>query len=119
MIARWRERLGSLLVWFDGSFLGRWWGRLVEMEFIDRAVALAAKAFVAFFPLIVVVAAYAPAGLSTDLIRNLKHRLGLSGPALNAVQDTFASPAQIKSAKSRMRQASSSQRCSLRRAAVC
>ncbi len=40
--------------------VGRFWARLLELEFVDRAVALAAKAVVSFFPLIIVVAALSP-----------------------------------------------------------
>jgi len=48
-----RTRLERLLVW-------RVWERMLEVEFIDRSVALAGKAFVSFFPLVIVVAAFMP-----------------------------------------------------------
>ena len=43
-----RTRLERLLAW-------RVWERMLEVEFIDRSVALAGKAFVSFFPLVIVV----------------------------------------------------------------
>ena len=64
-IAALRTRLERLLVW-------RVWERMLEVEFIDRSVALAGKAFVSFFPLVIVVAAFMPEG--TPLIaRHLRH----------------------------------------------
>ena len=42
--------------------LGRWWSRLLELEFVDRSVALAAKVFVSFFPLLILDAAATTAG---------------------------------------------------------
>ena len=48
-----RARLERLLVW-------RVWERMLEIEFVDRSVALAGKAFVSFFPLVIVVAAFVP-----------------------------------------------------------
>ena len=50
-----RTRLERLLIW-------RVWERLLEIEFLDRSVALAGKAFVSFFPLVIVVAAFLPEG---------------------------------------------------------
>ena len=48
-----RARLQRLLLW-------RVWERMLEIEFVDRSVALAGKAFVSFFPLVIVVAAFVP-----------------------------------------------------------
>ena len=50
-----RAVLQRLLIW-------RVWERLLEIEFLDRSVALAGKAFVSFFPLVIVVAAFLPEG---------------------------------------------------------
>lgn len=44
----------------ERTALGRVWSRLLEVEFVDRSVALAAKAFVSFFPLLVVFSALLP-----------------------------------------------------------
>ena len=48
-----RERAQRSLLW-------QVWERLLEVEFVDRSVALAGKAFVAFFPLVIVVSAFMP-----------------------------------------------------------
>ena len=52
----------------ESTTAGRFWSRLLEIEFVDRAVALAAKAVVSFFPLLIVVAALSPPA-SPDLHR--------------------------------------------------
>jgi hypothetical protein len=52
-IAVLRTRLERLLRW-------RVWECMLEIEFIDRSIALAGKAFVSFFPLVIVVAALVP-----------------------------------------------------------
>ena len=44
----------------ESTTVGRFWARLLEVEFVDRAVALAAKAVVSFFPLLIVAAAVSP-----------------------------------------------------------
>ena len=46
--------------WAERTLLGRVWDRMLEIEFVDRSVALAGKAFVSFFPLVIVVASFAP-----------------------------------------------------------
>ncbi len=48
-----RERAERTLLW-------RVWDRMLEIEFVDRSVAVAGKAFVSFFPLVIVVASFAP-----------------------------------------------------------
>ena len=42
MVAETRDRLEGCLLW-------RVWERMLEIEFVDRSVALAGKAFVSFF----------------------------------------------------------------------
>ena len=56
---------------FDDSLLGEVWARMLETEFVDRSVALAGKAFVSFFPLIIVVAAFLPAGMRSSVFTTL------------------------------------------------
>ena len=51
--ARYAQRL-------EATTLGRMWSRLLEIEFVDRSIALAAKAFVSFLPLLVIVSALSP-----------------------------------------------------------
>ena len=57
-----RTRLERLLLW-------RVWERMLEIEFVDRSIALAGKAFVSFFPLVIVIAAFMPDGIRRSIIR--------------------------------------------------
>ena len=61
---RMRARLERLLLW-------RVWERMLEIEFLDRSVALAGKAFVSFFPLVIVVAAFLPDRTRSSIITTL------------------------------------------------
>src|SRR5205085_2700306 len=71
-----RERARRTLVW-------QVWDRMLEIEFVDRSVALAGKAFVSFFPLIVVVAAFMPQSIRDSIFSTLTHRLGIRGNSLS------------------------------------
>jgi hypothetical protein len=76
--------------WFDASLLGRWWLQLLDLQFVDRAVALAAKAFVAFLPAVITFAAVAPERTRQNMVSTMEHRLGLSGKSLELVQSSLA-----------------------------
>ena len=82
----------------EDTVIGRWWSRLLEVEFVDRSVALAAKAFVSFFPLLIIISALAPDGVRTELLQTLADRLGVGGESRDAVKAAFASPDAIKAA---------------------
>ena len=71
-IAALRTRLERLLLW-------RVWERMLEIEFVDRSVALAGKAFVSFFPLVIVVAAFVPDRIRSSIITTVTARLGIRG----------------------------------------
>ena len=86
-----RDRVEQLLLW-------RVWERLLEIEFVDRSVALAGKAFVSFFPLVIVVAAFVPEGVRESIVTTLIDRLGLAGEALDATRGAFASSSDIREA---------------------
>ena len=88
---RWALRL-------DSTVLGDLWRRLLEMEFVDRSVALAAKLFVSFFPMLVVVAALSPAVVREQMMEGLRTRLGIDGASRDLVQQAFASPDATKAA---------------------
>ena len=45
-----KERVTALRSWLERLLLWRVWERMLELEFVDRGVALAGKAFVSFFP---------------------------------------------------------------------
>ena len=78
--------------------MGRLWARLLEVEFVDRAVALAAKALVSFFPLLIVVAAVSPPRARRSIVDTMATRFGLDGDAFATVSRAFASPDQTRAA---------------------
>ena len=83
---------------FGSSLLGQAWERMLEIEFIDRGIALAGKAFVSFFPLVIVVAAFVPESVRTSIITTLVHRLGIVGEARQQVRSALASANDIRRA---------------------
>jgi membrane protein len=99
---RWsdRARLAALVhaTRLEDTTVGRFWARLLEVEFIDRAVALAAKAVVSFFPLLIVVAALSPPNARRSIVDTMATRFGLDGDAFATVSRAFASPDQTRAA---------------------
>ena len=93
-----RGRVARLRTWLERLLIWRVWERMLEIEFVDRSVALAAKAFVSFFPLVIVVAAFVPARVRMSIITALAARLGLRGEAFSLVQSSFASSDDIRRA---------------------
>ncbi|MET1010894.1 MAG: hypothetical protein ABWY83_00810 [Actinomycetota bacterium] len=90
-VTGWRTRLERLLLW-------RVWERMLEIEFVDRSVALAGKAFVSFFPLVIVIAAFVPESVRSAIVTTLTARLGIRGDALSVTLDAFASSDEIRRA---------------------
>jgi membrane protein len=90
-MAGFRNRVERLLLW-------RVWERMLEIEFIDRSVALAGKAFVSFFPLVIVVAAFVPERTRSSIITSVTARLGIQGDALTLTREAFASSDDIRQA---------------------
>ena len=82
----------------ESTTVGRFWARLLEVEFVDRAVALAAKAVVSFFPLLIVVAAVSPPRARRSIVDTMATRFGLAGDAFATVSRAFASPDQTRAA---------------------
>lgn len=82
----------------ERTVFGRLWSRLLEVEFVDRSVALAAKAFVSFLPLLVLVAAVSPQNVRDEILTVFTIRFGVTGGAFDVVQQAFAAPSQTKSA---------------------
>jgi len=68
--------------------------RLVEMQFVERSVALGSLAFTAMVPLMVIAAAFLPGtgGLPNELIR----RFHLHDPTAAGVRDAFAQPEAVR-----------------------
>jgi membrane protein len=93
-----RERSARFRTWLERLLIWRVWERLLEIEFLDRSIALAGKAFVSFFPLVIVVAAFVPARTRASIISALAARLGLQGDAFSLVQSSFASSDDIRRA---------------------
>src|SRR5207253_6084506 len=96
-LQRTRERTGQVMklvaevrAWAERTIFWRVWERMLENEFIDRGIALAAKAFVSFFPAVIVVAAFAPPAIRAAIAGTLAHRSGLSGPGLETFRNAFA-----------------------------
>ena len=71
---------------------------MLEIEFVDRSVTLAGKAFVSFFPLVIVVASFMPKGVQHAIFTTLTHRLGIEGHALVTAKKAFASSDNIRRA---------------------
>lgn len=90
-----RERSVAFL---ERSFAGRCIYRFVELEGVDRAVALASRAFIAVIPLAMVASALSPAGESVG--ERLVDRFGLEGEAARAVRQLFAAPSDVRGAVS-------------------
>ena len=93
-----RERIARLRTWLERLLIWRVWERMLEIEFVDRSVALAGKAFVSFFPLVIVVAAFVPERTRASIVSALAARLGLRGDAFSLVQASFASSDDIRRA---------------------
>jgi membrane protein len=85
-----RRRADELQQWAQRTLLWRVWERMLETEFIDRSVALGAKAFVSFFPTIIVIAAFSPSSVRSSILETITHRAGLSGTGLVTVRNAFA-----------------------------
>jgi membrane protein len=71
---------------------------MLEIEFVDRSVAIAGKAFVSFFPLVIVVAAFAPERIRTSILSTVTARLGIRGDALTLAKEAFASADDVRKA---------------------
>ena len=93
-----RGRAQLIRGWAEQTLLWKIWDRMLETEFIDRSIALAGKAFISFFPLIIVVAAFLPPHLRMSIFTTLIHRLGITGPSLGTVKQAFASAQDIRRA---------------------
>ena len=91
-IGRTRTRLHRTLLW-------QVWERMLETEFVDRSVALAGKAFVSFFPLVIVVAAFMPPSIRSSILGTMTNRLGIRGQALAMTKDAFKSANDIRKAE--------------------
>ena len=74
-----RDRVEAVRRWAERSPAWQVWERMLEIEFVDRSVALAGKAFVSFFPLVIVVAAFMPPRIRSSIFATLTDLLGNPG----------------------------------------
>jgi membrane protein len=93
-----RQRIAVLRARVERLLLWRVWERMLEIEFVDRSVALAGKAFVSFFPLVIVIAAFAPARVRMSIITTVTARLGMRGDTLTLAREAFASSDDVRRA---------------------
>jgi membrane protein len=84
--------------WLERSLLWRVWERMLEIEFVDRSIALAGKGFAALFPLLIVVAAFLPPGARASMLASVTATLGLRGDALLLAKQAFASSDDVQQA---------------------
>jgi membrane protein len=82
--------------WLTESLPGRAWLRLREVEFLDRAVVLAAQAFLALLPMVIVVAAVLPTQAGQAILGVARNRLGLTGTTQEALGDLVAARGEIQ-----------------------
>jgi membrane protein len=88
-----RERVTRFL---EQSFAGRCVYRFVELEGVDRALALASRAFIAVIPLAVVATAVTPTGESFG--DRLVERFELDGESAEIIRQLFATPSEARGA---------------------
>jgi membrane protein len=93
-----RDRVMVVRARAERTLLWRVWDRMLQIEFVDRGVALAGKAFVSFFPLVITVASFAPPRIRNAIFSSLTHRLGLAGAPMADVRAAFASADDIRKA---------------------
>jgi membrane protein len=84
--------------WVEKTLPWRIWERLLENEFIDRSVAVGAKAFISFFPFVIVFGAFVGPRLRHSIVSTIETRFGLSGASTTTVEHAFASSADIRKA---------------------
>jgi membrane protein len=87
-----RSELRSAVRGFQSSFAGRCLGALLRANVLDRAMALAAQAFTALIPLLILIGSLAPAGREDVVPSAIIRRFRLGGDAATAVRSVFSSP---------------------------
>ena len=97
-LARARDRATAVRERVERTLFWQVWDRMLEIEFVDRSVALAGKAFVSLFPLVIVVASFMPEHIRNSIFTTLTHRLGIEGDALVTAKEAFASADDIRKA---------------------
>ena len=98
LVQRIRRLIEDVQRWVEQTIFWRVWERMLENEFVDRSVALGAKAFVSLFPALIVVAAFLPTSIRNSMVESLTRRAGLSAGGLNTVRGAFANANDTKRA---------------------
>ena len=93
-----RDRVTAIRDRAQRTLLWQVWDRMLEIEFVDRSVALAGKAFTSFFPLVIVVSAFMPRSVRDSIFTTMTHRLGIEGAALNSTKRAFGSSDDVRRA---------------------
>jgi membrane protein len=88
-----RAAVAELLPRLETTFAGRFVVRLVELQVVDRALALSSKLFVAILPLAILSSSILAGRSFGD---ELVVRFGLTGAGADAARALFASPSQVQ-----------------------
>lgn len=78
--------------WFEGSYPGAVIRRFFDLELLDRSFALAAQAFVALLPLVIVVVSVFVADSATTISNSIGDRFGLDDAARTALRVLLEHP---------------------------
>lgn len=70
--------------------------RLIAVRVVESSIVLAAQAFLALFPLVIVLTAVMPSGASDGLVNELKSKYGLSGLTDSAAQTLLAQRSAVQ-----------------------
>jgi membrane protein len=82
--------------WLQRSYAGQCLERVILLQPIDRALAIASRAFVALLPLAIVATSISPAARDGGFAQGLIDRFELEGPGATAVRQLFATPAEVR-----------------------
>jgi len=86
-------RVRSWLSWGQGTVLGDVVARFFQAEMLDRSFVLAAQAFVAFLPIVLILtSAFASDNQQNAIADQINYRFGLAGAAATVVQTLFTTP---------------------------
>jgi membrane protein len=91
-----RQRVARAAARLRAGPLGRLLPRLAALNLVEGAMRLAAQAFLAALPLLMTVAAFAPAGVKDLLLDSLSSVLGVKGEALDEVRHVYSAGASAR-----------------------
>jgi len=98
LVARGREVSSRAQGWAERTIFWRVWERLLENEFVDRSVALASKAFISFFPTIIVVGSFAPHSIRESMFNAIREHAGVKGAGATTFKEAFRSADDVRKA---------------------